>query len=249
MALAVLLAAGTTAGAAQPLGRLPERVSFPSLDGRAMLVGFLFVSAAQGRSPAIVLLHGRSTVYAVSARGDYGAEILRRRDLLSARPWAAMGYVARIVESLRPGGYPLGFRAGSPDERPPKVDEATVRALDAYGALAFQRRRPEADGGRVGLWGWPNGASAALVAMAPGATGAAPVEIFIGDADEEVWPAARRRLAAKAQGGPVDLAAYPGATHDIDDPWNGGQDAPANVAAEKDATDRPKAFFAATLQP
>jgi carboxymethylenebutenolidase len=227
-----------------------------------------------------VLLHGRSGVYAVNARGAYGAETLRRRDLLWARRWAGLGYVALIVDSFGPRGYPAGFRAGSHEERPPEVDEVTVRPLDAYGALAYLRSRPEVDGARVGLQGWSNGASAALAAMAAGAQGgppsagfraalafypgcglggrfdrgyraARPVEILIGDADEEVSPAACRRLAARAAGagGAVDLTVYPGATHDFDDPLNGRQDAPANVAAKRDATDRAKAFFAAALQP
>jgi carboxymethylenebutenolidase len=44
----------------------------------------------------------------------------------------------------------------------------TIRPLDAYGALAWLRARPDVDGARIGLQGWSNGGSATLAAMAAG---------------------------------------------------------------------------------
>jgi carboxymethylenebutenolidase len=58
--LAVMLA--TLAGSA--LAQQPERVAFPSADGRTSLTGYLFRPAAPAaRMPAVVLMHGRGGVY------------------------------------------------------------------------------------------------------------------------------------------------------------------------------------------
>ena len=91
---------------------------------------------------------------------------LRKRDITWARYWRDRGYVVLLVDSFGPRGYPAGFAAGAHDERPASVDEVTVRPFDAYGALAYLRRRPEVAGDRVGLMGWSNGASATLATMA-----------------------------------------------------------------------------------
>jgi len=41
---------------------VPERVTFPSADGRTTLAGYLFVPAhrAAGLGPAVVMMHGRA---------------------------------------------------------------------------------------------------------------------------------------------------------------------------------------------
>lgn len=149
------------------------RVTFPSADGQTTLVGYLFLPDHAGRAPAIVLMHGRSGAYASSAHGDYSADTLRKRDVAWAELWRGRGYVVLDVDSFGPRGYPAGFSAGTHDERPASVSEVTVRPLDAYGALAFLRSRPDVIGGRIGLQGWSNGASATLATMARDGVGSA----------------------------------------------------------------------------
>jgi dienelactone hydrolase len=51
------------------------------------------------------------------------------------------------------------------------LDEVRIRPLDAYGALAYLRSRPDVVSDRIGLQGWSNGASAVLATMAPDAPG------------------------------------------------------------------------------
>jgi carboxymethylenebutenolidase len=87
---------------------------------------------------------------------------------------AGAGYFALMVDGFGPRGYPQGFPRHSYDSRPAELDEVTVRPLDAYGAAAYLRTRPEIGGGRIGLIGWSNGGSATLAAMASGITAHAP---------------------------------------------------------------------------
>ena len=57
----------------------------------------------------------------------------------------------------------------------------TIRPLDAYGALAYLRSRPDVVPDRIGLQGWSNGGSAAISAMsvsAPGITSPTPASGF-----------------------------------------------------------------------
>jgi carboxymethylenebutenolidase len=76
-----------------------------------------------------------------------------------------------LVDGFGPRGYPQGFPRHSYDSRPPELNEVTVRPLDAYGALAYLRTRPDVVSDRIGLQGWSNGGSAALATMAPDAPG------------------------------------------------------------------------------
>jgi carboxymethylenebutenolidase len=78
----------------------------------------------------------------------------------------------------------------------------------------------------------------------------APVRVLQGDADEEVSP---RRCAAfvensRAHGADIDIALYPGATHNFDDPGARRQGVNANVAAKADALTRARAFFDAQVR-
>jgi len=62
----------------------PQRVNFPSHDGKTTLTGYLFLPAAQGRAPAqkrpaIVMMHGRAGAYSSRANGVYDASTLSRR--------------------------------------------------------------------------------------------------------------------------------------------------------------------------
>lgn len=174
--VAILLGAGPALAEAPP-----ATVRFPSADGTTSLVGFLFVPARSGPVPAIVLLHGRGGPYSSLAAGVHSADTLSQRHRAWARFWQARGYVALLVDSFSPRGYPGGFPRGSYASRPAAVSEQTVRPLDAYGALAYLRTRGDVIGDRVGLQGWSNGGMAALVTMAdtaPGVTQPTPATGF-----------------------------------------------------------------------
>jgi dienelactone hydrolase len=147
----------------------PEAVSFPSLDGHTKLVGYLFPPTARrpGPAPAVVLLHGRAGPYSILADGHYNAATLSKRHVMWASFWAGRGCFALVVDSFGPRGLAAGFAAGTHTDRPPEINEVTVRPLDAYGALNYlASRRRDVDPGRVGLQGWSNGGSATLATMA-----------------------------------------------------------------------------------
>jgi carboxymethylenebutenolidase len=78
----------------------------------------------------------------------------------------------------------------------------------------------------------------------------APVRVYQGSADEEVSPKLCQELVdkSKARGADITYTLYLGATHDFDDPADGRQNVPANVAAKKDATQKAVAFAASVLK-
>jgi carboxymethylenebutenolidase len=151
------------------LAQDPERVSFPSADGSTSLVGYVFAPAARGsRMPAVVMMHGRGGAYSAAAKGRYDASTISQRHRMWGALWAANGYLAVLVDGFGPRGYPTGFARGSYAARPDAVSEVTVRPLDASGALTWLRQRRDIAADRIGIQGWSNGGSAALVAMAAG---------------------------------------------------------------------------------
>jgi dienelactone hydrolase len=154
---------------------MPERVQFPSADGRTMLVGYVFKPSIPpvGRAPAVVMMHGRAGPYSTRADGVYDAMTLSQRHQFWGRFWAAQGYIAILVDGFGPRGYPQGFGRFSYASRPAELDEVSVRPLDAYGALAYLRSRRDVAPNRIGLQGWSNGGSATLASMAPDAPGLA----------------------------------------------------------------------------
>src|SRR5262249_1119496 len=139
------------------------------------LVGYLYKPTTMNaeRLPAVVMMHGRAGAYSERAHGVYDASTLSLRHKAWAREWVHAGYVALLVDGFGPRGYPQGFPRRSYDSRPAELNEVTVRPLDAYGALAYLRSRPDVISDRIGLQGWSNGGSAAISAMsleAPGIT-------------------------------------------------------------------------------
>ena len=127
---------------------LPDRVTFPSLDGHTELVGYVYApSAGSGGStatksaPAVVMMHGRAGAYSSLANGKYDATTISKRHQMWGELWAAQGYVAILVDGFGPRGYPHGFPRFSYDERPEALNEVTVRPLDAYGAINYLRTR------------------------------------------------------------------------------------------------------------
>lgn len=163
-ALAVL-----SVGAAPPpvSGPLPDRVTFMSGDGQTNLVGYVFKPEGPhaARSPAVVMMHGRAGPYSSLANGRYDATTLSQRHQKWGHLWAQQGYVAILVDGFLPRGFPEGFTHQSYNQRPESVNEVTVRPLDAYGALAYLRTRPDVAADRIALQGWSNGASATLATM------------------------------------------------------------------------------------
>ncbi|MGO9259118.1 MAG: dienelactone hydrolase family protein [Bryobacteraceae bacterium] len=172
--LAVLPILAACAAAAEP-----KTVHFPSEDGRTNLTGYLFEPAGTGAGTgtgtvphaAIVMLHGRAGPYSSLAKGIYTAATLSQRHRQWGEFWAARGYLALLVDSFGPRGYPGGFPVGSYEQRPDEVSEQTVRPLDAYGALRYLRGRGDAISNRVGVQGWSNGAMTVLVTMSSRAPG------------------------------------------------------------------------------
>jgi carboxymethylenebutenolidase len=148
----------------------PGAVQFVSEDGRTQLAAYLYTPATAGPHPAVVALHGRSGLYSSQA-GRYNAATLSSRHRMWGEFWAARGYLVLFVDSFGPRGHPAGFAAGTLRERPPEVNEITIRPLDAYAGLRYLRSRARVVGDRVFLQGWSNGGSAALSAMAVGAPG------------------------------------------------------------------------------
>jgi len=173
--IALLLVTVSGAAGAPAPAALPERVTFPSADGRTTLIGYVFTPSAKSsaRMPAVVMMHGRAGAYSSLAKGRYDGSTLSRRHQMWGRLWAEQGYVAILVDGFGPRGHPQGFARGTYRERAPELSEVTVRPLDAYGALAYLRTRPDVLADRIALQGWSNGGSAALATMAPDAPGIA----------------------------------------------------------------------------
>jgi dienelactone hydrolase len=160
---------------------VPETVEFASADAKTELVGYLFKPTARGRYPAIVMLHGRAGPYSTLKRGAYAAKTLNARHRLWGEFWARRGYIALLVDSFGPRGYPEGFPKHSYKDRPASVSEELVRPLDAYGALAYLRGRSDVIADRIGLHGWSNGGMTVLSVLAsepPGMKTPDPVHGF-----------------------------------------------------------------------
>jgi dienelactone hydrolase len=167
-AMIVIGAFGSARG--QEQGALPVSVQFPSADGSTTLTGFVYTPKHMRaeRAPAVVMMHGRAGPYSTNVKngGPYNASTLSKRHKMWGESWSALGYVAVLVDSFGPRGYPSGFGRHTYNDRPDAVNEVTVRPLDAYGALTYLRSRSDVAPDRIGLQGWSNGGSAALAAMA-----------------------------------------------------------------------------------
>jgi carboxymethylenebutenolidase len=157
-------------------------VKFQSMDGKTTLDGYLFVPANHSaKSPAVVMMHGRSGAYSSLADGTYDATTLMKRHLYWGHHWTDKGYVALLVDSFSARGYPDGFPMHSYDSRPDEVNEVTVRPLDAYGGLRFLKSRSDVDPKHIVLQGWSNGGSATIASLSPqglAAAGVAPADGF-----------------------------------------------------------------------
>ena len=231
----------------------------------------------QGRGPyaAIVMLHGRAGPYSSLAKGVYTAATLSKRHKQWGEFWAERGYVALLVDSFGPRGFPSGFPRGSYDSRPAEVSEQTVRPLDAYGALRYLRGRRDIVADRIGVQGWSNGGMTVLVTIsdrAPGIRNPTPATGFRAalaeypgcgmDAVKGSYRAYAPLLvmiasadeevspkicAAFAKRNGLESIVFEGAEHNFDDPGKTKQSNPANHRATEEAMRRADVFFARHL--
>jgi dienelactone hydrolase len=221
-------------------GDVPETVHFQSEDHKTKLVAYLFEPSTTGPHAAIVLLHGRMGAYSSAANGVYTAATLSKRHRQWGEFWAVRGYLALLVDSFGPRGYPGGFGKGSYEDRPAAVSEQTVRPLDAYGALRYLRGRNDVIKDRIGVQGWSNGGMTVLVTLSGRSPG-----IEHPTRGEEVSPKRCEEFAVRNS---IENIAYQGAEHNFDDPEKSKQENPADRRAAADAMRRAEAFFAANLQ-
>jgi dienelactone hydrolase len=116
-------------------------VSFPSKDGGVALTGTLYEApGTTGPSPAVVIMHACDGLDSdIAAWGDW---------------FAQNGYVALAPDSFGPRH--VGRVCGTP------AVPVRVRALDAYGALAYLRTLPNVDPAHIGIVGFSHGGGAVL---------------------------------------------------------------------------------------
>ncbi len=275
-----LLLLGVFLGIIPFAARAADKVQFLSADNQTTLDGYIFKPAGRGPFPAVVMLHGRAGAYSSLANGRYTAETLSKRHKFWGEFWAERGYVALMVDSFGSRGFTKGFGKGSYEDRPSEVSEQTVRPLDAYGALAFLRKRRDIQPDRIGVQGWSNGGMTVLVTMSSRAPGIsnptpdsgfraalafypgcgmeaiqksyrnyAPIQMFLGSADEEVSPERCMKWEKKVKdaGGDIHLIEFAGAAHNFDDPSKSKQEVPANAHATRASEKRAEEFFAKHL--
>ena len=257
-------------------GAVPKTVHFQSADRKTNLVAYVFEPSTSGRHAAIVLLHGRAGCYSSAAHGVYTSGTLPKRHKQWGEFWADRGYIAILVDSFSPRGYPGGFPRGSYEDRPAAVSEQTVRPLDAYGALRYLRNRDDVIKDRIGVQGWSNGGMTVLVTMgehAPGIEQHKPETGFRAGLAE--YPGcgmeaiqgryhayaplllmigsadqevSPKRCEEFADRNKLAKIVYEGAEHNFDDPEKSKQENPANRRAAEDAMRRAESFFAENLK-
>ncbi len=165
--LIVVAAMALASGAALAADKITH-VQFPSMDGKTLLDGYLFVPTGHSaKTPAVVMMHGRSGAFSSLANGEYDSTTLMKRHLFWGHHWTDKGYLVLLVDSFSARGYPDGFPIHSYDSRPDAVNEVTVRPLDAYGGLRFLDARSDVDPKHVLLQGWSNGGSATIASLSP----------------------------------------------------------------------------------
>jgi dienelactone hydrolase len=139
-----------------------ELVEFDNDRGEALMGVMIRPDATTPEPmPAVVVLHGSGGLFATPDSNDTKLEVAQQ-----FADWAGMliqrGYAVMLPSSFYSRGY---FEW---DDHPPGVDETDrliMRAYDVYGALRYACAQPFIDCARVGLVGFSNGGSTALLAM------------------------------------------------------------------------------------
>jgi len=223
VAAVALIALGLALLTVPAIAQTRDRVTFASADPafHGDLTATFIKPAGSGPFPAMVLLHN-----------CYGVQPF----LYDYASWfGTQGYAALIVDSFGPR------RAKDCNAYP----NMRGRALDAYGALAYLRRRAEIDPERIGAIGWSHGGGTAFlvdaqrlsddygggrpfravvamypVCMAEVRTIAAPLLVLQGTDDDWSPPSpcqdAVKRLSSATA--PASMHTYPGVTHAFDNP-------------------------------
>lgn len=167
LAIALLAVCGgwPLGAAAQPVGNVPERVTFASVDRDA--AGVPVTIPAQlfrpdvppgTRVPLVVALHGCGGMYST---------LPSRRDRLSQRFAAWTGTLVRDGYAvLWPDSFtPRGQREICTTRSNQRTVNAATRRLDALAALAYAATLPGVDPQRIALMGWSHGGSTALATI------------------------------------------------------------------------------------
>lgn len=151
--LAALIVQLAALYAAPVWGAEPASVTVTLTHSTEQLPATLFVPEGAGPFPAVVMMHDCSGLGPRSS----GAPMRWARELV------AQGYVVILPDSFSTRGFPDGVcTSASPNRQ--RVN-GHARALDAYGALAFLRARPDVIGSRVAVMGGSHGGWTTLAAM------------------------------------------------------------------------------------
>ncbi len=163
-AFAAAFAIATPAVAAD--ARAPDTtLSFKSADGKTTLTGYFWNAKRAGARPAVVLMHGCGGAYSSNTVTFDAATVAAQY-----RDWggrlSAAGYGVLLVDSFGPRGHGSGVCDIPYADRPAKLNEVTVRPLDAIGALQALRKQDRVRQRPVALVGFSNGGSAVLSTVA-----------------------------------------------------------------------------------
>ena len=163
-ALAAAFAVATPAVAADPCA--PDTtLSFKSADGKTTLTGYFWNAKRAGARPAVVLMHGCGGAYSADADTFDATTVASQYREWGGRLSAA-GYGVLLVDSFGPRGHGGGVCDIPYEDRPAKLNEVTVRPLDAVGALQALRKQDRVLQRPVALVGFSNGGSAVLSTVA-----------------------------------------------------------------------------------
>lgn len=144
---AVLGLAAACAGAAPVL----QRVDMPPLPSGTVLRAHWLPAQSEGRSPAVLALHGCGGLY---AKGGGLAERYRE----TADRLHAAGYAVLMPDSFGS----RGLREICQTRYRERSVDVAQRVLDARAALAWLAAQPQVDARRIGVLGWSNGATTTL---------------------------------------------------------------------------------------
>lgn len=146
--------------------RAPDTtLSFKSADGKTTLKGYFWNAKRNGARPAVVLMHGCGGAYSSDA-ATFDATTVASQYREWGTRLSAAGYGVLLVDSFGPRGHGGGVCDIPYDERPAKLNEVTIRPLDAIGALKNLRAEARVLDRPVALVGFSNGGSAVLSTVA-----------------------------------------------------------------------------------